>query len=772
MAGFELRDYQKECVEVVNALPPGAYLIHLATGLGKTVITSFFDRHKRADGTNGRLLFISHREELVRQPEKYFNASFGIEKGSEHSHGEEIVSASIQTLSNPRRLKAFKPDEFDIIIVDECHHYALSSKQWIRPLQYFKPRLLIGLTATLRGDGVRLDNVFERIVFQRDIQWGIRNGWLCGIRAIRVLTNADLSKVKLIAGDFSEGELAKALVESDTIMQTAAAYVKHCHSKSRQTLLYTVSVGLCHSVKEAICKLLPKRDHDSIQIITGHTSPKERRTILSAFANRMVRCVISVSVLTEGFDCPSADCIINMRATCNDSLFQQMVGRGLRLSPESDKKDCLVLDIVPASKVRNRRLCSALSLFGIDPDLTTKEQREQMETGYDPMQMADIINHIIDKRHKTLETIRLIEQEIDLFASEQVQAILNDDEKTVPPELSGFHVSLSPSDQERYSVAFANGKATFSEPDLLGNTHMRIYTGMSIYNKTLKISDAADILKSLITVYGGPKYLWSEDMHRSWASEPPTTNQRYWLEHHSNDLGIPKDQHFSKASASELIGLAKRIQEMKAERRARGIVFDDAKRPPRDTPEDKQKREQQVVQAYEAYQKEQEVLLERGAAGFDDFCSSVASKAKALPALSFAEPERLSPPKDYNVVYQSWKKNPQKDVPFRLEDTSHSTIPSGLSCSESQRRYLRKLIFECKQKHLDLSAFLEPPDEMAAAAVLIGLFKLLSSYMSIMSGVPHVKKFVLDVQYLEDELKRQGPYERDWTLRLTAVFDD
>ena len=90
---MELRTYQTECIDTIEAQPPGAYLAQMATGLGKTVTFANLPRH------GGRMLILSHREELVEQPRKYFNCSYGIERAQQHSHGEEVVSASIQTLA-------------------------------------------------------------------------------------------------------------------------------------------------------------------------------------------------------------------------------------------------------------------------------------------------------------------------------------------------------------------------------------------------------------------------------------------------------------------------------------------------------------------------------------------------------------------------------------------------------------------------------------------------------------------------------------------------
>lgn len=155
----------------------------MATGLGKTVTFANIPRR-------GRNLILSHREELVRQPMKYYDCSYGVERAGEHSHGEEVVSASVQTLV--RRLDKFSPDAFDTIIVDEAHHAAANTYRKI--LDYFKPRLTLGFTATPnRGDKVRLDTVFSDIIFARDLRFGIQNGYLCDIYCMRVDIGYDLT---------------------------------------------------------------------------------------------------------------------------------------------------------------------------------------------------------------------------------------------------------------------------------------------------------------------------------------------------------------------------------------------------------------------------------------------------------------------------------------------------------------------------------------------------------------------------------------------------
>jgi len=170
------------------------------------------------------MLILSHREELVEQPRKYFDCSYGIERAQQHSHGEEVVSASIQTLV--RRLDQFDPEDFRLIICDEAHHAAASTYRKI--FDHFRPEKLIGFTATPnRGDKVRLDTVFSKIIFQRDLRWGVQNGYLCNIHCRRVDIGFDLSAVHTRRGDYAPGELDEAMDgTADAIAEAYYSYFK------------------------------------------------------------------------------------------------------------------------------------------------------------------------------------------------------------------------------------------------------------------------------------------------------------------------------------------------------------------------------------------------------------------------------------------------------------------------------------------------------------------------------------------------------------------
>ena len=307
-----LRDYQRECVDICDSLESGSHLVQMATGLGKTVTFSKIAR-------KGRVLLLSHREELVTQPVKYYSCPVGIEKAERHSHGEEVVSASVQTLAN-RLEKDFEPGEFDMVITDEAHHALAPSYRKI--YDYLRPRLHIGFTATpRRGDDRGLGAVFDDIVFQKDLRWGIANGYLCDIDCRRIIVDWSTKGVRTGMGDFRVGELAKRVDRPETNRQVAAAYNEF---HIGQTLVFASSVHHAYSLAE----LIP-----GSVVVDGNTPADERRQIIDAFTARKIPCLINYGVFTEGTDMPLIETVLLARPTKNPSLYTQMVGRGLSSTP-------------------------------------------------------------------------------------------------------------------------------------------------------------------------------------------------------------------------------------------------------------------------------------------------------------------------------------------------------------------------------------------------------------------------------------------------------
>lgn len=381
-----LRDYQKECIDKIMNCKSGSHLIVLPVGSGKTVTFSHIPRF-------GRVLILSHRDELVHQPEKYYDCSFGVEQASEHSNGEEVVSASVQSLI--RRLDKFDPYDFDMIITDEAHHAVAASYRKI--YDYFKPRIHLGFTATPdRADKDDLNKIYEDILYLKDMKWGIREGFLTDIDCYQIDVGYDLTQVKTQMGDYKMDALADAMLKPAVVDAVVDAYGKHRHG---QTLIFAVNVAHAY----ALAKKIP-----GAVVVTGETPKEKRAQILEDFRNRKIPCVVNIGVFTEGTDIPLIETVIIARPTQSDALFCQMVGRGLRLSP--GKEALTLVDCVGVSK---KAPVNVGDLFGLNMKVVPKEKRNRLQ-GIKITEMETKIETILDGPDSWINT----EVRVKLFRDE------------------------------------------------------------------------------------------------------------------------------------------------------------------------------------------------------------------------------------------------------------------------------------------------------------------------------------------------------------------
>ena len=463
-----LRDYQKECIDTIPN--NGNYLIQMATGLGKTVTFAHIPRR-------GKMLILSHREELVHQPLKYFDCNTGVEMANHRASGDEdVISASVQSLS--RRLNGYDPDMFDIVVCDEAHHAAANTYR--RIFNHFKPRLLLGFTATPgRGDKVRLDDIFSDIIFQRDLRWGIKNNYLSDIYCRRVNIGYDLSAVRTRGGDFAPGEL-------DEAMDGTADAIAEVYSKMAEgaTLIFAVSVKQAHE----IAKRIP-----GAVAVTGET--KDRAGIVDGFTNGEIPCLVNVMVFTEGTDIPRVETIIIARPTQSDSLYTQMVGRGLRCYPGKER-----LNLIDCVGVTGRAsLCTAPSLLGIDMDAVPAEKSDDVEGMI--FDLPDKVVAASDCPQSWIKNIKII----DLWAKEQKYNLHDINFFKMP---NGALVCSLP---ERQMVVIGC-------PDELGRA---VYNG-----RLMPMQNAIDLAYvELRSTYPHFQYIWDLNTAKRWGKKPASDKQ-------------------------------------------------------------------------------------------------------------------------------------------------------------------------------------------------------------------------------------------------------
>lgn len=562
---YILRPYQQECVDIMNQTENGKHLICLATGLGKTVVFSHINK-------SGRTLILSHRDELVRQPEKYYDCSFGIEKAAEQSDGEDVVSASVQSLCKDNRLSRFKPDEFDTIIVDEAHHAIAPSYKKI--LNYFSgARRIFGMTATpRRGDDVGLSSIFDDIIYSKDLRWGIKKQYLSPVRCKMVKAAYSTKGIKKTAGDFNLGEIGDKMNDPLVLATAAKTYIDNCHNR-RHTLIYCVQKNTCYQLLDILKKLIPDAE-DKIKIITGDTPQEERDIICSGFLSGNIECIINCMVLTEGTDLPICDCIFNLRPTCNASLYQQIVGRGTRLY--EGKKYCLVIDLIPDDG--ERRLCTAPTLFGINPSLLTKKERDKIDENVDLLDFCDsigaedpenivktidvylaAINRFVDHRMEMVNAASSINELAEIYGK-----YLEETRKDTEDMFGDLIVEELPDDQRAYLIhPNFDDKIYLSKPDVLNKTTIRFEKAKGVcsvgeltWNEALGLAREYCICNSERV-----EFKWSRPAREAWGNEPCTDRQAEYLE----DLCSEYDLHFTertinKRTASDLIEMCKHIK--------------------------------------------------------------------------------------------------------------------------------------------------------------------------------------------------------------------
>lgn len=343
-----LRDYQDEAVTfVARALDGGKrrVMVVLPTGAGKTVVFGALVWSWLADDM-GRVLILAHRDELITQAVEKMSRwiprhLIGIVKAGRNDATSPVIVASVQTLKNERRLA--QVGRFGLIVIDEAHHAAAASyRAIVGELRAFMDDgpYVVGVTATpKRADGVRLDDIFEDIVYAKTYSEMVAAEHLVPIsNRVFDLIEHGAGKPKLgIDGDYSEGWLEGVMLRANAPDKIVEAWKTEAYD--RPTIVFTPTVSVAKAVAEAF-----NGSGVSAAWVSGAMPIRDRRAALAGLQSGQIRVVANCAVLTEGFDEPSVSCIVVGRPTMNETLYIQMVGRGTRLYP--GKSECLVLDMV------------------------------------------------------------------------------------------------------------------------------------------------------------------------------------------------------------------------------------------------------------------------------------------------------------------------------------------------------------------------------------------------------------------------------------------
>ena len=441
---MNLRPYQAEAKDAVLkewAQGHKKTLVVLPTGTGKTIVFSSVVEERIRNG--GRALIMAHRGELLDQAaDKLMQACqlpSVLEKAESTSLGSHIpiTVGSVQSLAQAKRLAQFPSDYFTDIIVDEAHHCLSDSYQ--RVLEHFPDANVLGVTATPdRGDQRDLSQFFDSKAYEYSMTQAVRDGYLCPIKAQMIPLKLDIRSVGISSGDFSAGEIGYAL--APYLDQIVTEMTKYC--KGRKTVVFLPLI----KISQDFCE---KLNAHGLRAAEVNGNSEDRAEKLKAFEGGEYDVLCNSMLLTEGWDCPSVDCVVVLRPTKIRALYQQMVGRGMRLSP--GKTELLLLDFLWMTERHD--LCRPSALVSKDKNISEK---------MDELLSKDDAEYDLLEAEEKVERDILAEREAAL--AKQLEEMRRRKAKLVDP--LQFALSIAAEDLANYVPTFAWEMAPPSEKQL------------------------------------------------------------------------------------------------------------------------------------------------------------------------------------------------------------------------------------------------------------------------------------------------------------------
>lgn len=378
-------------------------LVVAATGIGKTYLAAF-------DSINyKRILFVAHKEEILRQAARSFGNvrktdNYGFFNGNEKCTDKSIIFASVSTLGKSEYLNSnyFKPDDFDYVVVDEFHH-AVNS-QYEKIVAYFKPKFLLGLTATPeRLDGKNIYEICDyNVPYEISLKEAINKGMLVPFHYYGIYDDTDYSGLHIVRGKYDEKELNETYIGN--VHRHDMIYKYYCKYGSKRALGFCCSREHAEEMASEFCK----RGIPSVAVYSNANGKhsEDREVAINKLLKGEIKVIFSVDMFNEGVDIPSVDMVLFLRPTESPVVFLQQLGRGLRKS--KGKEYLNVLDFIgnyeKAGRVR----------FMLAGKTTQEEKNHNFSSVLDipddclidfDMKLIDLFNEIDKKQLKLKDQI-------------------------------------------------------------------------------------------------------------------------------------------------------------------------------------------------------------------------------------------------------------------------------------------------------------------------------------------------------------------------------
>lgn len=427
-----MRPYQIEAVQAAeSAIARGVRRPAeiLPTGTGKTVIFAHLAKRWRErpwQRAGLRVLVLAHRTELIEQAvEKLQDVapelSVGVVMGSRNETRADVVVASVATLRSEARCAMLL--DIGLIIVDECHHAVAES--YLRIMRWYGawgdgmqarqdvPAVAVGFTATMeRGDEKALGDVWQEVVYARSIAEMVHAGYLTRPRGVRVMVdNLNLANVRRSRGDFSEGDLGRAILDSDAPEVIAKAISEH--SPDNPGLIFAPTVESARIIGTAVADA-----GFSVGTVWGEMEAGARRAVFDDFKAGRIQWISNCMIATEGTDLPRAVTAVIARPTKSGLLYKQMAGRVLR--PYPGKTEALLLDVVGVTALHG--LQSEMALFGEDAaaikEKAARAERDDVDLDSEEILAPAALGLTEAEIYRPAGFVGdLVSEEVDLFAS-------------------------------------------------------------------------------------------------------------------------------------------------------------------------------------------------------------------------------------------------------------------------------------------------------------------------------------------------------------------